>query len=445
MVFLAVFLVSNDFTAFHTSLPIIEKHFAIDVAMAHWIVNAYTLVFGVSIVTSGILGDVFGRKRILLIGVVIFATFSFLGATAKELWVLILARAFIGLGGALIWAAGIGMAYSLMPRNRAGLAGGLILMVSGLTNAVGPIIGGIFSEYLSWRWILFANIIIAVLVVLSSWKKCLEGQTYKLRRKIDYLGVFTLSMATFFVLLVMDMVVEVGVGGSVVISMLALSFIFFSAFTLVEFWAKDNALIPINLLTNRGFITAALSMLFCAIAFFATLVYIPHFFIKIFGFTALQAGFALLPLMITSGIFALVSGFLHAKVGAKVLICGGALGMCIGFFMLSSLGDKANYINFVPGLLLMGISIGIYSPAIITAAITSVDPSESSLAGAIIYMFKFIGGALGLGVNASIIAASPEIVIGIYRAFYVDAFLSLIGFAVSMLLISSNSQKNYRA
>ncbi|MFA0790772.1 MFS transporter [Microbulbifer echini] len=441
---LAVFLVCNDFSAFSTSIVSVEGSFSVGIAVGHWLVNTYVLVFGVLIVTSGNLADIYGRKRIFLIGIAVIAVFSLLGGMAEKVWLLLLSRAFIGVGGALAWASILGMAYSLMPKERAGQTGGLILAVTGLASAFGPVIGGVFSDYLSWRWILFSNIPLSILIMIICWSKYPSDNVNRPSKGIDYLGVLTLSVALFCFLLAMDEIEQIGFWNNIIASLLALSFVFLSAFVLIEFWTKDNALMPVRLLVNRSFMASALSMLFVAVAFFSTLFYIPQLFIKVHGYTSLQAGFALLPLMAASGVFALISGVLHEKLGAKILICGGALGMCAGLFMLSDLEGEVNYVAYLPGLLLVGTSIGVYSPAIITAAITAVTPGESSRTGSIIYMFKYIGGALGLGVNATILAISPDIATGIFRIFSVDAFLCLIGFSVSILFISNDSVRSFR-
>ena len=136
---LAVFVIANDFTALSVALPDIENDFDSDVSTVQWVINAYALVFGVLIVTGGRLADMFGRRRLFFIGAAIFATFSLLaGAAQDELW-LILCRALMGIGGAMIWPAVLGMTYDVLPDDKAGLAGGLILGVAGFGNAAGPL------------------------------------------------------------------------------------------------------------------------------------------------------------------------------------------------------------------------------------------------------------------------------------------------------------------
>jgi MFS family permease len=122
---LAVLVVANDFTALSVALPALERDFGVGLNKAQWVINGYALVFGVLIVTGGRLADMFGRRRIFFVGAGIFATFSLLGGLAPNVGVLLASRALMGVGGALMWPATLGMTYAILPASRAGLAGGL--------------------------------------------------------------------------------------------------------------------------------------------------------------------------------------------------------------------------------------------------------------------------------------------------------------------------------
>ena len=155
---IAVFVLANDFSAINVAIPQIEEDFDTDVSTAQWVVNAYALTFGVLIVTGGRLADMFGRKRAFFVGSAIFATMSLAGGVAQtEAW-LIASRVLMGIGGALMWPAILGMTYAALPDARAGLAGGVILGAAGIGNAAGPLIGGVLTDLLSWRWIFFLNL-----------------------------------------------------------------------------------------------------------------------------------------------------------------------------------------------------------------------------------------------------------------------------------------------
>jgi MFS family permease len=139
---LAVLVVANDFTALSVALPAMEQDFGADVTTVQWVINGYALVFGVLIVTGGRLADMFGRRRIFFLGASLFAVFSLTGGYAPNVGVLLVCRGLMGVGGAMMWPAILGMTYALLPSSKAGLAGGLILGAAGFGNAIGPLIGG---------------------------------------------------------------------------------------------------------------------------------------------------------------------------------------------------------------------------------------------------------------------------------------------------------------
>src|SRR6266511_6035270 len=183
---IAVFVIANDFSAINVAIPQIEEDFETDVSTAQWVVNAYALTFGVLIVTGGRLADLFGRRRAFFVGSAIFAAMSLSGGVAQtEAW-LIASRVLMGIGGALMWPAILGMTYAALPEARAGLAGGLILGAAGIGNAMGPLLGGLLTDELSWRWIFFLNVPIAAFAVLVTYFKVHQPKVEGAGEKVDY-------------------------------------------------------------------------------------------------------------------------------------------------------------------------------------------------------------------------------------------------------------------
>ncbi|HEX5077730.1 MAG TPA: MFS transporter, partial [Geminicoccaceae bacterium] len=198
---LAVLVIANDFTALSVALPAIERQFDADVTTVQWIITGYALVFGVLIVTGGRLADMFGRRRVFFVGSTIFAAFSALGGFAIDTWMLLAARGAMGVGGALMWPAILGMTYALLPAPRAGLAGGIILGAAGFGNAVGPLIGGVLTDTIGWRWIFFLNLPIAAFAMLVTFRVVGKDQPDQADQKIDYAGIAALSVGILSLLL----------------------------------------------------------------------------------------------------------------------------------------------------------------------------------------------------------------------------------------------------
>ena len=181
-------LIANDFTALNVALPAIEQDFDVDVATAQWVINAYALVFGMAIVTGGRLADMFGRRRVFFIGAAIFAVFSALGGAAPDSAVLIATRVRMGIGGALMWPAILGMTYAALPASRAALAGGLILGVAGHRQRRGAADRRRADRRASWRWIFFLNVPIAVFAILVTASRCTSRRREVAEQRIDYAG-----------------------------------------------------------------------------------------------------------------------------------------------------------------------------------------------------------------------------------------------------------------
>jgi EmrB/QacA subfamily drug resistance transporter len=405
---IAVFVFANDVSALSVALPQIEKDFDADVSTVQWVINAYALVFGVLIVTGGRLADMRGRRRVFFIGAAIFACFSLLaGAAQDELW-LIACRALMGIGGALMWPAVLGMTYDILPDDRAALAGALIIGSAGFGNAAGPLIGGVLTEALSWRWIMFANVPIAALACLVTWRSVRESRGAGASEGIDVPGVATLSVGLVALLLALDQVTDWGWSDPRILGLFAGCAVLLVAFALIERRAGERALVPREVLGNAAFRAACLATLLMSAVFFAVLLFLPQFMQKILGWNPLEAGAGLLPLM---GVFAVISfaaGPLYERFGPKIVVSAGAACLAAGTFLISLIGPDSGWGELVPGMVVTGLGVGLFYSSITTAAVTAVDPSRSSLAGGIVYMFQVAGGSIGLGLATTVFTTASE-------------------------------------
>jgi EmrB/QacA subfamily drug resistance transporter len=401
---LAVFLIANDFTALSVALPNIEREFDSDVATVQWVINGYALVFGVFIVTGGRLADMYGRRRLFFVGAVTFAAFSAVAAVAPTLPVLLGARALMGIGGAIMWPAVLGMTFALLPARKAGLAGGLILGVAGLGNAFGPLLGGFLTEVLSWRWVFAINLPVAAAAVFVTWRHVRLADQPDTTERVDALGVATLTVALVALLLALDEVTDLGWGDPPILALLAVFVAAMAAFVVVERRMGENALVPRDVMRNPEFTSACVAVLFTAATFFASLLYLPQFFQKLLGDSPLEAGLALVPLMATFALVSFVAGGLYERLGAKPILSLGVALMFLGILLLSFVAEDAGYGATVPGMLILGTGFGLFIATITTAAVTSLAEARASLGGAILYMFQVAGGSVGLALTTTVFA-----------------------------------------
>jgi EmrB/QacA subfamily drug resistance transporter len=433
---LAVVVIANDFSAINVALPTMEQDFETNVNTIQWVVNAYALTFGVLIVTGGRLADMFGRRNAFFLGTAIFASMSALGGAAQsETW-LIGARVLMGIGGALMWPAILGMTYELLPEEKAGLAGGIIIGAAGLGNAIGPLIGGVLTQELSWRWIFFLNVPIAAFAVGVTWFLVHVKEPDPGERRIDYTGIATISVGLVSLLVALDQVADWGWSDPRVIALLVLSATLLIAFGPLERRAGAHALVPKEVMRNESFTASCIAILFMSATFFASLLYLPQFMEKQLGYSPLEAGVGMLPFLATFALVSFIAGPLYNRLGAKVLAVFGAACITLAPFLFSGVDAGSGYGSLVVGMLVLGVGIGSFYPTATTAGVTSVDESQTSLAGGIVYMFQIAGGSIGLGLTTTVFSgAVPPFVDGIQAAFRLDAALSLVGLAVVIALV----------
>jgi EmrB/QacA subfamily drug resistance transporter len=405
---LGVLVIANDFTALNVALPAMEEDFDVDVGTIQWTVNAYTLVFGMGLVTGGRLADMLGRREVFFAGAAFFAAFSVLGAVAPSSTVLIGARVGMGIGGALMWPAILGMTFAALPPARAGLAGGLILGIAGLGNAIGPLLGGVLTDEWSWRAIFWLNLPVTLIAVAAIAKWVHQPAVEVTERRIDYAGIVTVSGGLVAILLGLDQAVDWGWTDARVLAMFGLGLALLAVFMVIERRMGEAALIPPDVIANRPFRAACMTVLMLSAVFFSTILYVPQLMEKVLGFTALKAGFGMLPMLALFAVVAFIAGRLYDRLGGRHVIIAGAALLAVGPLVVSFFGADSGYGAVVPGLVLIGVGAGLFYPSITTAAVTMLDAARSSLAGGITYMFQIAGGAMGLGLTTALFTSRSE-------------------------------------
>jgi EmrB/QacA subfamily drug resistance transporter len=430
---MAVIVIANDFTAVNVALPTMEQDFHTNVSTIQWVINAYALTFGVMIVTGGRLADMFGRRNAFFLGSAIFASMSALGGVAPtETW-LIAARVLMGIGGALMWPAILGMTYEILPDDKAGLAGGIIIGAAGLGNAIGPLLGGVLTQELSWRWIFFLNVPIAIFAVAVTYWLVHVKEPESGDRRIDYVGIATLSIGLVSLLIGLDQAGDWGWGDPRVIALLALAVVMIVAFVPIERRADSHALVPPEVMRNESFTASCIAVLFMAATFFAALLYLPQFMEKQLGYSALESGVGMLPFLAVFALSSFAAGPLYDRLGPKRLAVVGAAFITLGPLLFSFVDEGSGYGALVPGMIALGVGAGSFIPTATTAGVTSVDESQTSLAGGIVYMFQIAGGSIGLGLTTTVFSsAEPPFIDGIVAGFRLDAALSLVGLLIAI-------------
>jgi MFS family permease len=315
------------------------------------------------------------------------------------------------------------------------LAGGIIIGAAGLGNAIGPLIGGVLTDVLSWRWIFFLNVPISIFAVAVTYFLVHVEEPEASDRRIDYAGVSALSVGLVSLLVALDQIDDWGVTDPKVLGLLALAAALMIAFVPIERRAGAKALVPRAVMRNESFTASCIAILFMSATFFAALLYLPQFMQKQLGYSPLEAGVGMLPFLAVFALVSFVAGPPYNRLGAKALAGFGAACVTVAPFLFSLADSASGYGSLVPGMIVLGVGIGSFYPTATTAGVTSVDESQTSLAGGIVYMFQIAGGSIGLGLTTTVFSSQASFADGIQAAFRLDAALSLIGFIVALLFV----------
>lgn len=229
-------------------------------------------------------------------------------------------------------------------------------------------LGGTLADALSWRWIFFLNLPIAAFAAFVTWRVVPAEQLDDGHHRVDYGGVLTLSTGLFALLLALDVGIDLGWTNPRILGLFAVSALSLAAFAMVERRAGNNALVPADVRGNRAFLAAGIATLLMSAIFFAALLYLPQFMAKQLGYSAVGAGAGLLPMMATFALTSFIAGPLYARLGAKVICAAGALCLAAGMFLLSRMQPTTTYDELIPGMVVLGIGVGLFYSSITTAA-----------------------------------------------------------------------------
>ena len=391
-----------DETIVATALHTIQKELSMSQTAADWIINSYLLVIAGFIAVGGKLGDVVGYRILFTVGVLIFAISSLLAGFAENTFMLLATRAVQGIGGAIIFPASMAILALTFPPSQRGFAMGIYGAVGSIMLGSGPIIGGYLTDLISWRWIFWVNVPVAVIVLtlfLSSWK---EPVFNTVRPKIDIRGLITLILGTGSLVLAIMQGPEWGWKSPVIIMLFASAAAFLITFSITELKVRQP-LIELDLFSNGTFSSANLLIFTGQFTKTAVIVFGALYFQEVLKMDPLKAGLALMPAMIPVAIAAIIAGRATDKIGPrKPSLLGLFLGSIFLILLGLSVGVKSYYI-LIPILFLWGFSMPfIFAPALV-AVMNSVPEEKQGQASGIVLTSQILGAAIGLAVLSAIL------------------------------------------
>ncbi len=402
----AQLMVVLDATIVNVALPHIQKALGFSGSGLEWVVNAYALTFGGLLLLGGRAGDILGRRRVFIGGVILFALASLAGGFATSQEWLLAARAVQGVGGAVVAPAALSLVTVTFPegppRNR---AMGVYAAMSIGGAAVGLLAGGLLTTYLSWRWVLFVNVPIGLVVAALAPRVLAESE--RLRGRFDLPGAITgaLGLASLVYGLSEAATTPNGVshwGDTRVIAALSAAAVLLTTFVIIEA-RSSHALMPLRIFRNRDRSAANLIMLCVGTAMFGMFFFLTLFVQNVWQYSALRTGVAYLPMVGVIILMAGVSTQLVPRIGARpLLIAGTAIGAG-GMFWLSRLSEHSTYVGGLLGpMLVTAAGLGMLFMPITLIALSRVPEHDAGLAASLPNVGQQVGGAIGLAVLGTV-------------------------------------------
>jgi EmrB/QacA subfamily drug resistance transporter len=391
----ALFMIMLDNTVVNVALPSIQSDLGASLSALEWTINAYTLTFAVLLVTGGRLGDIFGRRRAFLFGVIVFALSSATaGLAPSDAW-LVGSRALQGIGAAFMMPATLSIITNAFPAHERGKAIGTWAGVSALALALGPVVGGFLTEDVSWRAIFFLNLPVAALAVFVTLIATKESRDPHVPRTIDYAGVATITVGIGALVLALVEGNGWGWGSPRIIALLAASVAGLASFVLVERRTRFP-MVEFSFLRSRAFAGANGVAFVVSFAMLAMFFFMALYMQNILGYSPLQAGIRFLPSTVVIIVIAPIAGRLTDRIGPRTPIAIGLTLVAIALYMQSRITVDTTYSYLLPAFSLMGLGIGLTMSPMSTAAMNAVDTTKAGLASGVLSMSRMVGGTFGV-------------------------------------------------
>jgi EmrB/QacA subfamily drug resistance transporter len=453
-------MVILDGTIVNIALPSIRQQLHFSSTSLEWVITAYALAFGGLLLLGGRSGDLFGRRRMFTIGVVVFTAASLLGGFATDQAWLIAARVAQGVGGAIASPTALALIQNTFPEGRErSRAMGVYAAMSGAGGSLGLLLGGILTDVASWRWVLFVNVPIGLAVALAAPR--VLGTTPTRTGRLDLPGALSVTLGMTSLVYGLSRAATSGWSDGVTWAALGAATALLALFVVIE-RVSPHALMPLHIFSDRNRAGSYVIMLTLAAAMFATFFFITQFVQDILGYSPLKAGVAFLPMTIGIGGTANVMSRVVGRIGVRRPMTAGPLVVSGGLLWLSFVGVHAGYVSIIGPLMLLAIGMGSTFVPLTLTVMSRVKQGEAGLASALLNTGQQIGGSLGLAVLVTVAtsvtaghlasaghAATPAghtlllhqaVTSGYQAAFRIGSLIAFVGFVVATTVIRGGNR-----
>ena len=451
LVCIAQFMVVLDVSIVNVALPSIGHDLHYTATGLQWVVNAYVLTFAGFLLLGGRAADLFGRRRVFIIGLAIFSLASLLGGLAQNSGELTAARAVQGLGGAVLSPATLTIIMTTFTDGRARhRAIGLWSAVAGAGGASGAILGGVLTSGLSWRWVFFVNVPIGAIAIVASYRLLTETRLLAADRSIDILGAVTATAGLSALVYGIVGTDTHGWGSTHTLVPIGASVLLLAAFVLIQTRVAKAPLMPLSLFTSRSLSVANSVRALLGVVFFSMWYFLTLYLQEVHGYSPIKAGVLFFPMGCTIIVGAQTAARLVTDWGPRRVLLIGLAFTSGGFFWLAQLGATSSYgTGVLPASLLTTFGAGLCFTPLAAAATSGVAPSLAGLASGVLNTSRQVGGSIGLAALATLATARTHDVLashqgprsvpvaltdGYDRAFLVAGFVTLGAVLATTLL-----------
>jgi len=444
-----LFMIMLDNTIVNVALPSIQRSLHMSISSLEWIVTAYALTFAALLITGGKLGDLYGRKRMFIAGLVVFTLASLACGLAPNAGFLIGARAVQGVGAALMNPATLSIITATFPPKERGQAIGIWAGVSALALAIGPLIGGLIVDNINWHWIFYVNVPVGVVGIIVSRWVIAESRDTSHEQSIDLPGLVTSGGSLLALSYALIEGNKHGWGSPEIIGLFVGAAVLLAVFIWLEL-RQRLPMLDLGLFKIGSFAGANIVAMLVSLGMFGVFFFISLYVQNVLGYSPTKAGAIFLPMTILIILIAPIAGKLSDRVGSRWLMGAGMAILGVSLLLYQRIGLHTGFWSLLPQLVLGGVGMALTMSPMTSAAMGSVPVDKAGVGSGVLNSFRQVGGSLGIALMGAIlltyqhpttskVVAAQQFVNGLHAALLVSALIAFAAAAVAVFMVRTKS------
>jgi EmrB/QacA subfamily drug resistance transporter len=440
-----LFMIMLDNTIVNVALPSIERSLHMSISSLEWIVTAYALTFAALLITGGKLGDLFGRRKMFIAGLVVFTLASLACGLAPSAGFLIGARAVQGVGAALMNPATLSIITATFPPKERGQAIGIWAGVSAIALAIGPLIGGLIVDNINWHWIFYVNVPVGVVGIIVSRLVIAESRDTSHEQSIDLPGLVTSSGALLALSYALIEGNRHGWGSPEIIGLFVGAAVLLAAFIRLEL-RQRLPMLDLGLFKIGAFAGANIVAMLVSLGMFGVFFFISLYVQNVLGYSPTKAGAIFLPMTVLIILVAPIAGKLSDRIGSRWLMGAGMSILGVSLLLYQRIGLHTGFWSLLPQLVLGGVGMALTMSPMTSAAMGAVPVDQAGVGSGVLNSFRQVGGSLGIALMGAILlsyqhptaskaVAAQQFVNGLHAALFVSAIIAFAAAGVAIGLV----------